>query len=67
MGVFVGPGTMPGGVTPICNTCGIALCWDISSDDYDERPAFWDAWLCQDCNGGIKFSETWRSADTKTG
>ncbi len=56
MGVHVHHGTMPGGVTPICNDCGIALCWDISDADYAEATAFWDAWICQDCNGGERMS-----------
>jgi hypothetical protein len=47
---------MPGGVTPCCNDCGIALCWDISEDQYHEEKSFWDDWICQDCNGGERMS-----------
>jgi hypothetical protein len=50
MGVFVGPSTLDGGVTPICNSCGIALCWDISDGEYEEAKAFWDKWKCKECN-----------------
>lgn len=49
-------GTMPGGVTPICNRCGVSLCWDISAYEYGEDKPFWDAWVCQDCNGGKPMS-----------
>ena len=44
---------MEGGVTPICKECGVSLCWDISDEDYKEASAFWDAWICKDCNGGV--------------
>lgn len=49
MGVTRTASTLPDGWTPICNDCGVALCWDISEYDYNERPAFWDAWLCKEC------------------
>ena len=52
MGVQVTGGTLPGGVTPVCNECGVALCWDISEGEYAEDRAFWDAWRCRECNGG---------------
>jgi len=53
--------TMPGAVTPICNTCGILLCWDISEEEYQDDKAFWDDWICQDCNGGKpKSLKSWR-------
>lgn len=45
-----------GGFTPHCNDCGVALCWDISPQDYAEAKAFWDAWTCQTCNGGVPLS-----------
>jgi hypothetical protein len=56
MGVHVHPGTIPGGVTPICNDCGVSLCWDISEDQYERECAFWDDWKCRDCNGGEPMS-----------
>lgn len=52
MGVHTHGGTMPGGVTPICNLCNVSLCWDISEEEYEADQAFWDAWVCRDCNGG---------------
>jgi len=52
MGVQVSGGTLPGGVTPVCNSCGVALCWDISEGEYAQDQAFWDAWRCKECNGG---------------
>lgn len=39
-----------GGVTPICNNCGVSLCWDISVEQYREEQAFWNAWTCDYCN-----------------
>lgn len=47
---------MPGAVTPICNECGTFLCWDLGEDEANEACAFWDAWICQDCNGGERMS-----------
>lgn len=40
----------------MCNACGIALCWDISTVDYRADKVFWDAWICQECNGGTPLS-----------
>ncbi len=56
MGVHRTASTLAGGLTPICNECGVSLCWDIAQDEYDETPAFWDAWTCRDCNGGAAMS-----------
>lgn len=56
MAAAVLPSTLRGGYTPICNSCGVALCWDISSEEYDEARGFWDAWICEDCNGGEPMS-----------
>ena len=62
MGVVVGPGTIPGGRTPICNCCGSALCWDICEQDYREAKAFWDEWICESCNGGVPMSlKRWKA------
>ncbi len=52
MGVHVHNGTIPGGVTPICNECGASLCWDISEEEYDKHSYFWDNWICKDYNNG---------------
>lgn len=52
MGVAVFSGTLQGGVTPVCNDCGMRLDWDISEGEYAQDRAFWDAWRCRDCNGG---------------
>lgn len=63
MGAGIHHGTMPGGITPMCNECGIALCWDLSAEEYAEDAEFWDSWRCQDCNGGKPMSrKEWRSA-----
>lgn len=39
-----------GEIQPICNDCGVALCWSVSKDEYKEFKEFWDAWKCRDCN-----------------
>jgi hypothetical protein len=39
--------------TPACSECGIHLCWDISTYDYDEDEEFWDKWICKECNNGV--------------
>lgn len=39
-----------GGYTPMCGSCGIALCWDISELEYAELKEFWDSWECKECN-----------------
>lgn len=43
-----------GGYTPACNQCGVHLCWDISENEYEEDKQFWEDWICQDCNGGVR-------------
>lgn len=54
---------MPGSQTPICNDCGVFLCWDVSDADADRDREFWDAWRCEECNGGqrMRLSE-WRGS-----
>jgi hypothetical protein len=52
MGVHQHRGTMTGALTPICNHCGVSLCWDIATEEYEQDRAFWDGWACEDCNGG---------------
>ena len=56
MGVHTCHSTMPGGVTPICNDCGVSLCWDISNEQYAEAKGFWEDWICRDCNDGEPLS-----------
>jgi hypothetical protein len=52
MGVIHRPSSLGDALTPICNACGVTLCWDIWEGEYEEAKFFWDNWLCQDCNGG---------------
>ena len=52
-----------GGYTPVCNDCGVHLCWGISTYEYEEEKRFWDSWICQDCNGGVKFSKAYYEAN----
>lgn len=49
VGVTVLPSTMPDGMTPICNSCGITLCWDIPQWEATERAWFWENWECREC------------------
>ena len=56
MGVTIGNSTMDGAVTPICNSCGICLCYDISDSEYEENKTFWDNWQCGDCDPSAKGS-----------
>jgi hypothetical protein len=61
VGVTVLTSTLTGGQTPICNNCGICLCYDISGANYAEAMDFWDEWICEDCNGGVKLSlKSWK-------
>lgn len=54
--------TIFGGVTPVCNQCGVHLCWDISKEEYVACKRFWDNWICQECNGGNAVSlQHWRT------
>lgn len=41
-----------GWVKPICNDCGIALCWSLDEVQYIECKPFWDNWMCEDCCSG---------------
>lgn len=65
MAVLISSSTLPGGVTPVCDRCGIRLCWDLSEADYRADQPFWDGWICQDCNGGQALSlSAWRQERT---
>lgn len=62
MGVTTVNSTLVGGVTPICNECGILLCWDISETEYEEDKEFWDKWICKECNQGKPLSlKVWKN------
>ena len=66
MGLGIHGGTMYGALTPMCNKCGIALCWDIEESEAEENRAFWDAWVCQECNAGVPMSlKAWKNLQTK--
>ena len=53
MGVI--PGCL-GGLTPICDRCGIKLCWEIVPEtEYEPNKKFWDNWECENCNPDYKF------------
>lgn len=56
MGIHIHGGTMPGAMTPICNECGVSLCWDVAEEEAIRDAAFWDQWCCLDCNGGQAMS-----------
>ena len=47
-----------GEVQPICNECGVCLCWSIDSDEYSTYKKFWDNWKCKECNPNYKNSYT---------
>lgn len=60
MAVTTHGGTMPGGVTPTCDDCGVSLCWDISRTEYLEARPFWDAWRCRGCSPIKQSAHGWR-------
>lgn len=41
--------TLPGGLTPVCNSCSCMEPWDISIEDYESKKAEWDRYECADC------------------
>lgn len=62
MGVDRHGGTPIGCVTPICDDCGVSLCWDLSDEEYSEAKGFWDEWTCRDCNDGESLSlKSWQA------
>ena len=62
MGLHTHRGTMQGALTPICESCGVSLCWDIEESEAIEYEEFWNQWVCQDCNGGVRMSlEKWKT------
>lgn len=66
MGVAKIKSTMEGAWTPHCNTCGIALCWDISQLEYEEEKEFWDRRECKECNPYAEGSrKRWRLNNEK--
>ncbi len=56
MAVGILPSTMPGALTPMCGECGVALCYDISEEEYQEAKEFWNNWQCKECNPNYKGS-----------
>jgi hypothetical protein len=38
-----------GGLTPICNECGICESYEIAHEDYNEHPDYWENWRCPEC------------------
>ncbi len=52
--------TMLGAFTPHCADCGVALCWDISIEEYEESQSYWDRWMCSDCNGFVAYRQSLR-------
>jgi len=56
MAVGILPSTMSGAVTPMCSGCGVALCYDIPDEEYQEAKEFWDNWQCKECNPNYKGS-----------
>ena len=43
------PGTL-GGMQPVCSSCGIALCYEITQEEYQEFQKYWDDWMCDICD-----------------
>lgn len=61
MGLHKHGSTMDGALTPICESCGVSLCWDVEEIQAIADMDFWNQWKCQDCNGGHRMSlEQWR-------
>lgn len=56
MGVTKLNSTMPDAWTPICEECGVALCYDITEIEYQQNKEFWDNWTCKECNPNYKGS-----------
>jgi hypothetical protein len=54
-----------GDFTPICNNCGVCLCWDISRYEYEQNMPFWDNWKCEDCDPNAKGSRKRYLAERK--
>lgn len=66
MGLHIHRGTMEGALTPICESCGVALCWDIEESEALKDEDFWNQWKCQDCNDGKCMSiNSWKAQEPK--
>lgn len=44
-----------GEIQPICNDCGIALCWTIDEYEYNKYSEFWNNWKCEICDPNYKY------------
>jgi hypothetical protein len=53
-----------GGLTPVCNECGGAESYEISHEEYNEHPDYWEDWLCPDCR---KYNEKTKSVHLRRG
>jgi len=45
-----------GEIQPICDCCGIALCWSLTEKEYLRVKNFWDTWKCSLCNPDISLA-----------
>jgi hypothetical protein len=35
---------------PVCNDCGLALCFTLDEREYEREQEYWDYWTCVYCN-----------------
>lgn len=56
--------TALGGYTPICDDCGVHLCWEIGLYEYLEDKEFWDNWCCKTCKPEYKKLKKIKKSDS---
>jgi len=39
-----------GGYQPVCDMCGICLCYEVEPENYELHRNFWDNWKCEVCD-----------------
>lgn len=48
-----------GSYTPICNDCGVKLCWGLSETEYQRTKEYWDKWRCEACSSPLATLSNW--------
>jgi hypothetical protein len=55
--------TESGDYQPICQDCGIALCWTLDWFSYEDHKDYWDRWKCETCDPG--YFNRWKISHTE--
>ena len=50
---------------PVCDSCGIALCWSLTEREYRRTSSFWNIWECSSCNPEVSLANWIKNSNYK--